>query len=73
MPTVVPTTMNDLGRSVPDNIYTVQQIRNYLSDVHGVANPRALYLVKTGDNDATYVNNQIAQDPNWLTIHPMTT
>jgi outer membrane lipase/esterase len=60
------TTMNDLGRSVPDNIYTIQQIRNYLSDVHGAANPNGLYLIKTGDNDATYVTTQIANDPNWL-------
>ena len=54
----------------PNNISTIQQIQNYLASVNGVANPNAFYLIKTGDNDATYVNNQLAIDPNWLTIHP---
>lgn len=52
------TTMNNNGAAVPDNIYTIQQIENYLSAVHSVANPNALYLIKSGDNDATYVTSQ---------------
>jgi len=51
----------------PNNICTIQQIRNYLHSVGGVANPDALYLIKTGDNDATYVTNQ---GPTWIKNHP---
>jgi outer membrane lipase/esterase len=51
----------------PNNITTIQQIENYLSSVNGVANPKALYLIKTGDNDATYYTNQGAQ---YITDHP---
>jgi outer membrane lipase/esterase len=64
------TTMNNLGAAVPDNVDFVDQIKHYLSAVNGVANPDALYLVKIGDNDATYVTNQIAKDPTWLVNHP---
>jgi len=43
---------------------------NYLASVNGAANQSALYLIKSGDNDATYVNNQspawIAANPNYL-------
>jgi outer membrane lipase/esterase len=64
------TTVNNTGAAVPDNICTILQIQNYLSAVNGVANPNALYLIKTGDNDATYVTNQgqtwIEQNPTYL-------
>jgi outer membrane lipase/esterase len=52
---------------VPTNVTTIQQIENYLSSVNGVANPKALYLIKSGDNDATYVTNQ---GPAWIAAHP---
>jgi outer membrane lipase/esterase len=64
------TTMNDNGAMVPNNIYTIQQIRNYLANVNGAANPNALYLIKTGDNDATWVTSNgpawIAANANYL-------
>ena len=52
---------------VPTNVTTIQQIDNYLSSVNGVANPKALYIIKSGDNDATYVSNQSAA---WNAAHP---
>ena len=61
------TTMNNTGCMVPDNIFTIQQIENYLATVHGAANRNALYLIKTGDNDATYVNGQT---PEWRAANP---
>ena len=61
---------NPVGQAFPDNICTIQEIKNYLSSVKGVANPNALYLIKTGDNDATYVMTQIMQNPNWLAQNP---
>lgn len=64
------TTIVNNAPDYPNNITTIQQIENYLTSVNHVANPRAFYLIKTGDNDATYVNNQLAIDPNWLNIHP---
>ncbi|MDZ7617428.1 MAG: SGNH/GDSL hydrolase family protein, partial [Patescibacteria group bacterium] len=63
------TVVND-APDYPNNITTIQQIQNYLTSVNNVANPNAFYLIKTGDNDATYVNNQLAIDPNWLNTHP---
>jgi outer membrane lipase/esterase len=57
------------GEAYPDNICTIQQIENYLSAVNGVANPHALYLIKTGDNDVTYYNTQ-SQNPAWLAANP---
>jgi outer membrane lipase/esterase len=64
------TTMNNNGAMVSNNVYTIQQIENYLQSVHGVANPNALYLIKTGDNDVTYFNQQTpawrAANPNYL-------
>ena len=38
------------SRSVP----VVQQLQNYLTDVGGTANPHALYVIKSGDNDLNY-------------------
>jgi outer membrane lipase/esterase len=61
------TTMNSNGAMVPNNVCTVQQIDNYLQSVHGVANPNALWLIKTGDNDVTYFNNQSAA---WRAANP---
>jgi outer membrane lipase/esterase len=52
---------------IPTNVTTLQQIQNYLSSVNGVANPNALYLIKSGDNDATYFTNQ---GPAWMAAHP---
>ncbi len=49
------------------NIATVQQIRTYLNSVHGVANPRGLYLLGTGSNDLLYVSRQ---DAAWVATHP---
>ena len=43
---------------MPDNVPTIQQIKNYLASVNGVANPNALYVIKTGDNDVIFVTNQ---------------
>jgi outer membrane lipase/esterase len=48
------TTVVNPDSMVPNNVCTLYQIDNYLNSVHGVANPRALYLIKTGDNDVTY-------------------
>jgi len=52
------------------NTTTIQQIENYLSSVNGVANSKALYVIKSGDNDATYYTNQGAAfrdaHPNYL-------
>ncbi|MFH1058633.1 MAG: autotransporter domain-containing protein [Pseudomonadota bacterium] len=52
---------------IPNNVTTLQQIQNYLTAVNGVANPNALYLIKSGDNDATYYTNQ---GPAWMAAHP---
>jgi outer membrane lipase/esterase len=52
---------------LPANVSTIQQIENYLSSVNGVANPNALYMIKTGDNDVTYVIDQGAA---WIAEHP---
>jgi outer membrane lipase/esterase len=61
------TTIPNPEPDYPDNITTIQQIKTYLHSVNGVANPNALYLIKTGDNDATYVSNQT---PTWIADHP---
>ena len=55
---------------LPGNVPTVQEIRNYLSAVNGVANPHALYVISSGNNDLIFVTNQgpawIAANPNYL-------
>jgi outer membrane lipase/esterase len=64
------TTIPNTSPDYPNNITTMRQIQNYLTSVHGVANPRALYLIKTGDNDATFYTNKgaqfIADNPGYL-------
>ena len=56
--------------SLPGNVATTQQIVNYLASVGGAANPHALYVVNTGNNDLIFVQNQgpawIAANPNFL-------
>ncbi|MCB2185557.1 MAG: autotransporter domain-containing protein [Deltaproteobacteria bacterium] len=52
---------------MPANVATVQQIANYLDAVGGRADSQALYLIKSGDNDATYYTNQGAA---WRAAHP---
>ena len=47
---------------VPTNVPTVAQIQNYLTSVKNHANPNALYVIKTGDNDLNFPNPQ----PNYL-------
>ncbi|MGC8493935.1 MAG: autotransporter outer membrane beta-barrel domain-containing protein [Syntrophobacteraceae bacterium] len=46
----------------PANVSSVQQIRNYLSSRNGVANPDALYVISTGNNDLTYAEAVNASD-----------
>jgi outer membrane lipase/esterase len=64
------TTVANSAPVVPANVTTIQQIKNYLSSVNGAANSKALYLIKTGDNDADYLTSQgadwIAANPNYL-------
>ena len=64
------TTVPNNAPIVATNVTTIQQIENYLSSVNGVANPNALYVIKSGDNDATYYTNQgaafRATNPNYL-------
>lgn len=61
------TTVSNDKPVIPTNVTTLQQIDNYLASVNGIANPNALYLIKSGDNDATYVTSQ---GPAWLAAHP---
>ena len=51
----------------PVLVSAVRQIRNYLASVNGAANPDALYVIKSGDNDLTYVTNQGAA---WIAANP---
>ena len=39
-----------------NSVSAVPQIQNYLASVNGVANPNALYVIKSGDNDLNYSN-----------------
>ena len=48
------TTVPNNQPNYPANVPTLQQIENYLASVNGAANPNALYLIKSGDNDVTY-------------------
>ncbi len=52
------------------NVTTVQQIANYLVSLGGAANPSALHVVNTGNNDLIFVQNQgsdwIAANPSFL-------
>ncbi|MEI8309879.1 MAG: autotransporter domain-containing protein [Verrucomicrobiota bacterium] len=38
----------------PGNVSAIQQIRNYLASVHGKANPNALYVISSGNNDLSH-------------------
>ncbi|WP_243312712.1 autotransporter outer membrane beta-barrel domain-containing protein [Fundidesulfovibrio agrisoli] len=53
--------------NLPGNVATTQQIANYLASVGGVANPHALYVVNTGNNDLIFVQNQ---SPAWIAANP---
>jgi outer membrane lipase/esterase len=52
---------------VPGNVATIDQIKHYLTSVNGVANPRGLYIVSTGNNDLIRVQKQGAA---WITANP---
>jgi len=56
--------------SLPANVATTQQIANYLAALGGTANPNALYVVNSGNNDLIFVQNQgtawIAANPDFL-------
>ncbi|OQX04553.1 MAG: autotransporter domain-containing esterase [Desulfobulbaceae bacterium A2] len=49
------------------NVPTVQEIKNYLAATNGVANPHALYVISTGNNDMTWYVNQ---SPTWIAANP---
>jgi outer membrane lipase/esterase len=67
-PLLVPSTGISLsGVSALTNVATNQQIQNYLASVGGVANPDALYVVKTGDNDLQFVR---AMSASWMAANP---
>jgi len=61
------TIYNPASQGVPNRVCTIQQIENYLQSTGGHADPAALYLIKSGDNDVTYVNSQT---PQWRAAHP---
>lgn len=49
------------------NVAAVRQIDNYLADVNGAANPNALFVISSGNNDLIYVTNQGAA---WRAANP---
>lgn len=55
------------GVEAPTNVALSQQIANYLASVGGAANPHALYLIKTGDNDLVFYWRQ---SPSWIAANP---
>lgn len=55
------------GVTAPTNVASNQQIQNYIASVGGVANPNALYVLKTSDNDLQFLR---AMTPKWVTEHP---
>jgi len=55
------------GVSAPGNVSTNQQIQNYLLSTGGAANPNAIYVIKTGDNDLQFVR---AMTPAWAAANP---
>ena len=55
------------GVSFPTNVSSNQQIQNYLASTGGVANPNALYVLKTSDNDLQF---QRAMTPAWVAANP---
>jgi outer membrane lipase/esterase len=58
------------GVGAPANVSTIHQIQNYLLSMGGAVNPGALYVVKTGDNDTTFVRLMQSLNPNWLAQNP---
>ena len=42
---------------LPPTVSVVRQIWNYLASVNGVANPHALYVISSGNNDLTYASH----------------
>jgi outer membrane lipase/esterase len=52
---------------LPGNVSTTEQIGHYLLSVGGVANPQALYVVSSGNNDLSFVRNQGAA---WMAANP---
>lgn len=52
---------------LPGNVSTTQQIANYLVSVGGRANPNALYVVSSGNNDIAFVQEQGAA---WIAANP---
>jgi outer membrane lipase/esterase len=61
------TTIPNNAPVLPAEVTTLQQIHNYLTSVNGAANSNALYIIKTGDNDATYYTRQ---GPGFRAAHP---
>ena len=61
-------TVDSIPKTLPGNVRTVTQVQNYLSSVNGVANPKALYVVSTGNNDIIYLTSigGAAANPNFL-------
>jgi outer membrane lipase/esterase len=55
-------------RVLPGNVATIPQIQNYLSAVQGAANPGALYMIRTGDNDVDYFITK--QEAAWRAANP---
>lgn len=50
---------------MPGNVSAIQQIQNYLTTVKNTANAKALYVIKTGDNDILNSDN-VPLPPNIL-------
>jgi outer membrane lipase/esterase len=55
------------GVSAPTNVSTLAQIQNYLASTGGIANPNALYVIKTSDNDLQFLR---FMTPAWVTANP---
>jgi len=53
--------------SLPGNVAATQQIANVLASGGGAANPKALYVINTGNNDLIFVQNQ---GPAWIAANP---
>jgi outer membrane lipase/esterase len=55
----VPTTADDgYTHGLYNNVPIATQIYNYISSVHGAANPNALYMISYGGNDLIWLQNQ---------------
>ncbi|GFK94723.1 Esterase EstP [Fundidesulfovibrio magnetotacticus] len=55
------------GVTAPTNVSSNQQIQNYLASVGGAANPNAIYVLKTSDNDLQFLR---AMTPAWVAANP---